>query len=106
MNLNNISALKSNYLNNTSNVNMYKDNQIHNIKSGSKLSEEKTDVVSISSNAEAYREIKTQTAEISEQVKSVTTADKIQELKTKVQDGTYAVSTGVTADAILAHMLF
>ncbi len=106
MNLNNISGINNGYVNNTVGVNAYKDNSIHNIKSGSRLSEEKTDVVSISTNAEAYREIKTKTAEISEEVKTSVTADRIQEIKSKVQDGTYAVSTGITADAILAHMIF
>lgn len=106
MNLNNISNINNGYINNASGVNAYKENSLHSVKNGSRLSEEKTDVVSISSNANAYREVNAKTNEISEEVKNYASAERIQGIKTKIENGTYAVSTGVVADSILAHMLF
>lgn len=104
MNINNVSNINAAY--SKSGINAYKDNiSIHNVKSGSALSEEKTDVVSISSKAAAHKEISRKTAEISENVKNTVSVQRVQEIKSKIQNGTYAISSGVVADAVLAHII-
>jgi anti-sigma28 factor (negative regulator of flagellin synthesis) len=104
MNINNVSNINVAY--SKSGISAYKDNiSIHNVKSGSALSEEKTDVVSISSKAVAHKEINKKTAEIAENVKNAVSVQHIQDIKTKIQNGTYAVSSGVVADAVLAHVI-
>lgn len=105
MKINNV--INNGYISNPAVVNPYKDNvSLHNIKSGSKLSEQKTDTVSISSNADSFRAMKETTNRISEEVKAGASAERLMDIKSKIENGTYAVSSGAAADAILAHMMF
>ena len=98
MNINNV--MNNGYISNTAVVNPYKDSvSIHNIKSGSRLSEKKTDTVSISSNADSFRAMNEKTKSISEEVKNSASAERVMEIKSKIENGTYAVSSGAAADA-------
>lgn len=107
MNINNISNVNKGYISNTAGINAYKENaSLYSPKNGSTLSDEKTDVVSISSNANSYRAVNDRIKDISNEIKTSALPERVQSIKNQVENGTYAVSTGIVADSILAHMVF
>lgn len=106
MNINNINnVLKNGYISNPAAVSPFKEiPSLHNMKNS--RTDDKTDVVSISSNADSFRAMNNTVKQISEEVKNANSTERVNEIKTKVQNGTYDISSGAVADAILTHMMF
>ncbi len=64
------------------------------------------DKVSISPEASAFREIDKTAKSIASEVSNSASQEKINSLKAQIQAGTYNVSAGSVADAILDRMAF
>ena len=64
------------------------------------------DKVSISPEASAFREISETKQSISSEVSEAGSEERIKSLKAQIQAGTYNVSAGSVADAILGRMAF
>ncbi|WP_044974538.1 flagellar biosynthesis anti-sigma factor FlgM [Ruminococcus sp. HUN007] len=64
------------------------------------------DKVSISPEASSYCELDKTTKSISSEVSGPASQEKISSLKAQIQSGTYSVSAGSVADAILDRMAF
>jgi flagellar biosynthesis anti-sigma factor FlgM len=64
------------------------------------------DKVSISPEASSFRELDKTTKSISAEVNGAASQERIDSLKAQIQSGTYNVSAGSVADAILDRMAF
>ncbi len=64
------------------------------------------DKVSISPEASSFCELDKTTKSISSEVSASASQEKIESLKAQIQSGTYSVSAGSVADAILGRMAF
>ena len=64
------------------------------------------DKVSISPEATSFRELDRTAKSIASEVSGSASQDKINSLKAQIQAGTYSVSAGSVADAILDRMAF
>ena len=64
------------------------------------------DKVSISPEASSFHELDKTTKSISSEVSASASQEKIESLKAQIQSGTYSVSAGSVADAILDRMAF
>ncbi len=76
-----------------------------NIKSENRLFS-KHDTVSISSEAASFAEVDRTTKAIASEVNGCASQDKINSLKAQIAAGTYNVSAGEVADAILDRLAF
>ena len=76
------------------------------MSAGERMTSGQHDKVSMSPEAASFRELDRSTKAIASEVSSSASQEKINSLKAQIQAGTYSVSAGSVADAILDRMAF